>query len=194
MSMRIKQVAAAFSVAAVTTLCGFAHAAEIFADSVPDSLNANAFGGGSAVGAPDGGGLFFPGPDGPGYVTYRFNALFADGAGTDIRIYDLADPGGDLTETARVYVSLDGVAFTAVADVSATPTIDIDINGLFAGPFQFVRVENTFGRTPDGDGLDIDTVSVFNAAPTNVPTPGVLALLGIGVAGMAAIRPRNVKR
>jgi len=167
---------------------GAASAVPIYADDIFDFSGASSFGG-SAVGAPDGGGLFFPIPDEPGFIIYSFLTSIGDGAGADIEIFDIADAQPDPAETGDVFVSSDGISFTFVASVIGGPSILVDIAGLFAGPVNFVRIDNTVLGL-DGEGLDIDTVAGLNAF-NGVPEPGSLALLGLGLTALVAAQRRR---
>ena len=68
----------------------------------------------------------------------------------------------------------------------------IDLDALAAGPFEYVLIvdatKRLFPNGGSGDGFDIDAVGVIAA---EVPEPASLALLGLGLVGLGAIRRRR---
>jgi PEP-CTERM motif len=80
------------------------------------------------------------------------------------------------------------VLASSLADLGATGTLDVtisatDCSGSKCGSYAFKFVSST---------LSVDVTRPQLAQPSNaVPEPGTLALLGLGVAGIAALRRRR---
>lgn len=161
--------------------------AAVYADSAT-SQDVTFFGSGILTGAPDGGGAFigttFDPPAVLGSITWGFSSLLYDGAGADIRLYEIASSEN---ETFDVALSLDGVGFTSIGIFNALQTV-IDVNGLFAGYFAFIRVSNTSRLV----SADFDTAEGLNVAP--VPLPAALPLLAAGLGAMGVMGWRRKRR
>lgn len=177
----------AFSFAVITGMLatGAVQAAPIYADSLVDSENVSAFGSGVVTGAPDGGGLFlgdtFDPPENPGYLTVGFSGGLTDGPGDDLFVNDVAS---SVDETADVYVSNDATSFTLIGGIDAVNN-SIDINGLFTDNIHYVKIANSSTE----ESIDVDAVGGNHAAPAqDVPEPGSLALLGLGLLGVGVGR------
>ena len=163
---------------------GTAHAG-VFADTLVSQSNTTAFGSGLVTGAPDGGGLFIGSdtdpPTFPGEFTVGFSGGLSDGAGADLRLYELASSAN---ETFDLFVSADNIGFTLIGGFNATNSL-IDFAGLFAGPVFFVKLVNT-SLEVSADFDAIEGLYAFNA----VPEPGSWAMMiaGFGLVGAAARR------
>lgn len=146
--------------------------AQIYADSLADSMNVTFFGTSNLTGAPDSGGAYLStAGDGAGgllgYVTLGWSGGLTTGAGVDLQIFDVSSSS---TETADVWVSADSVSFTFVGSIDAVNNM-LDIDGLYSGGFSYVRIDN-----PNPDSIiDIDAVAGFY-----VPTPGSAVVLALG--------------
>lgn len=159
----------------------------------------------SALGAPD-----YPnGTPSTGHATlgaggtivlkFTNNALTgSNSAAHDLHIFEV---GPDVEDTF-VWISIDGTDWLDVGKVfGATSSIDIDPFLLAAGldPFtQFFYVmlqdDPNEGQTSGASaGADIDAVGAISTVRviTDVPAPGVLSLLGVGLAGLGLFRRRR---
>ena len=157
--------------ASAPTIC----AASIFADSLVSSQFVTAFGSGLVTGPPDGGGLFLGDasdpPATPGFIVVHFASPLVDGAGDDIRVFDVVS---STNETADISVSSNGLSFTFVGGLNAVNNT-LNIGGLFSGPFSYVRIANS-SRTVS---IDVDAVEGLNAVPE--PTTMLLLISGFGL-------------
>jgi hypothetical protein len=157
-----------------------------FASSLVASSNVTAFGSGSVTGAPDGGGLFlgstFDPPQQLGTFTVMFANPLGNGAGTDLRIYEIASSSN---ETFNVELSSDNLTYTLIGEYSATNNL-IDWDGLFSGAVSYVRLTNTSRSV----SADIDALEGFYNFQGGVPEPATWAMLilGMGVIGGAMRR------
>lgn len=174
--------------ATAVAMAGFAGSAQAvpFATSAV-TQDVTSFGSGVLTGAPDGGGAFlsdtFDPPTAAGSIVFGFDVDMFDGVGADFRLFDV---GQDSEELYDVAVSGDGVSFTSLG-VFDTTVGDIDVNGLFAGLFSFIRVTNA-GLT---NSPDLDAAEALNVAA--IPTPAALPLMAavVGVFGLTALRRRR---
>jgi hypothetical protein len=171
---------------AATLAAGAAQAAN-FADSLASQINTTAFGSGLVTGAPDGGGLWLGSTSDPpqalGQFTVGFSTALGDGAGADLRLYELASSAN---ETFDLFVSSDNVSFTLIGGFNATDAF-IDFAGLFAGPVSFVRLVNTSTLV----SADFDALEGLNTFSGGVvPEPGSWAMMiaGFGLVGAVARR------
>jgi len=167
--------------------------ASVFADSLVASSNVHSFGSGSVAGAPDNGGLWlgdtFDPPQNLGSITVAFDNALTNGAGADLRIYDI---GSSAEETFNVFLSSDNLVFTLIGEYSATNNL-IDWSGLFSDPVSYVRLTNTSRSV----SADIDAIEGFHLASNNngVPEPSTWAMMiaGFGAVGGAMRRRRTMR-
>lgn len=174
-----------FTVAVYSTK---ADAAVIWADSLVDSEFVTSFGSGDVTGPPDGGGLFlgddFDPPDNPGMITVEFFTPLGDGPGDDLEIVDVVSSAN---ETADISVSSDNISFTLIGGINAVNNT-IDIGGLFTDPVRFVKVANS----SEAVSIDVDAVGGnFEFEFGEVPAPGGLALVSLGLMGLVLRRRRS---
>ncbi len=178
------------SAAALLAVLGAAPVqASFFADSLVNQANTTAFGSGLVTGAPDGGGLFigstFDPPAIPGQFTVSFSTALGDGAGADLRLYEIASSSN---ETFDLFVSSDNVSFTLIGGFNATNAL-IDFNGLFAGPVSFVKIVNS-STVVSADFDAIEGLYAFRGGVVPEPGSWALMLAGFGLVG-AALRRRT---
>ncbi|WP_017669059.1 PEPxxWA-CTERM sorting domain-containing protein [Sandarakinorhabdus sp. AAP62] len=164
--------------------------ASFFADSLVSAVNTTSFGSGLVTGAPDGGGLFIGSdsdpPTFPGQFTVGFSTALGDGAGADLRLYELASSAN---ETFDLFVSSDNINFTLIGGFNATNAF-IDFNGQFAGPVSFVKIVNS-STVVSADFDAIEGLYAFNGGAVPEPGSWAMMLAGFGLVG-AALRRRTV--
>ncbi len=162
-----------------------ANAAPFYADSVTTN-NVTFFNSGILTGAPDNGGAFlsntYDPPTAAGSIVFGFSDVFTDGAGADIELFDV---GQLASETYDVALSSDGISFTSIG-IFSTLVNGIDINGLYAGVFSYIRVINT----SQSNSPDLDAAAAYHKA-TVVPLPAALPLLLAGLGGLSLLRRRT---
>ncbi|MCB2108637.1 MAG: PEP-CTERM sorting domain-containing protein [Rhodobacteraceae bacterium] len=145
-----------------------------------------------ALGAPDG--LHLSLGDG-GSVIVRFtnNSLTTSGDATpDLHIFEV----GAVVEKFNVSISQDLINWIDLGDLSGQPTsIDIDavVGVIPFAQYSYVRLIDVAPNQtgfPYGEA-DIDAIGAISSAPpVNVPAPGALSLLGVGLLG-AGLRKRK---
>jgi hypothetical protein len=144
-----------------------------------------------ALGAPDGAHLSLG--DG-GTVTFQFtdNSLTTSGDATaDLHIFEV----GAAVETFFVEISTNGSTWISIGTLSGQPTsIDIDaVAGVtFGAQYSFVRLTDLLNTNQTGfpyGEADIDAVgAISSAAAVNLPGPGAVLLLGVGLIGLGLRR------
>jgi hypothetical protein len=87
-----------------------------------------------------------------------------------------------------VFVSSDGITFTFLGTAAddVTTALDLDVIG-FAGAVSYVKIVglDNGGGSP---GFDVVNVQGLPGSVRPVPVPATLALLGLGLFGIAALR------
>lgn len=166
------------------------NAASIFADSLIDSAGAVAFGSGSVLGAPDGGGLTLNiAPIAGNFIEIGFGSAIGDGAGFDIRIYDNEDIASDINESANVFASTDGSSYTFIGSVIGGSSEGfLDLSGVYSDAVNFLRIE----QVSTADALDIIAIEGLNEF-SPVPVPAAIWLFASGLLGLIGVsrRARN---
>jgi hypothetical protein len=166
--------------------------ADIFADTLVSSQNVIFFGSGILTGAPDSGGAFLSNTGDPptllGNVVLKFSGGLIDGPGADLRVFDCCTTDGISLagETFDVFVSADNIAYTLIGGFG-NGVDNVDIAGLFAGPFYYVKLVNT-SRV---NSPDIDAIQGFSGA---VPEPGSILLLATAAALVIGSLKRTVAK
>jgi len=168
----------------------FPDGATSFADSVVSYTPGPDVGAGwndpaDALGIPDGSATSL-GDDGVLVLRFTDNSLTTSGDGTpDLHIFEI----GGVTEYMNVDISTDAMTWIDLGNVLGQPTsIDIDaIAGVTPGAlYSYVRLTDVAPNqtgSPYGEA-DIDAVGAISSGQAvNVPEPGVLTLVAIGIAG-----------
>ena len=136
-----------------------------------------------AAGFPAGTVDFLSLPDGWGIDVGFTDETIYDGPGADFRVYE-TETGA--FETARIYFSTDfGVNFTLIGNFSGTAAIDLAPYGLGGVGVNAIRVVGS-GDGGASPGYDLQGIEALN-----VPEPGTLSLIGLGLAGLVARRRRQ---
>ncbi len=113
-----------------------------------------------------------------------------NGSGADIAIFELGS-----AEMFAVRIGSTTLSFTAVSTGESAggfallvALIDLDDFGLGAGE---TLSSLTLFPSPTDDPADFTVIGAKNNLSVSVPEPGTLALLGLGLAGLAATRRRK---
>lgn len=134
------------------------------------------------------------------FVTFDFGLIsIIDGPGADINIYEV-DNGIVEFNLVNILVSDDGITFVSI-NSTIGPAVDLigdevhgnasfrrgfDLAGSGLSSVRFLRVQGTgSGAAGGNNGFDLDAVAAVNF----IPTPGAIALVGMG--GLTVARRRR---
>lgn len=183
---RFAASAASVAFLAALACCALPAQAITYADTFVVQQFTTAFGSGSVIGAPDGGGRFLGDtpdpPNRPGYVTVRFTGGLTSGPGADLQVIDIASSAAEL---ADIYVSPDNLHYVYVGTINAVANT-LDFGAAFDGVFYYVRVANATTTV----SMDVDTIAGFFNAPA-IPEPSTYAMFAAGLVGLASARLRK---